>query len=552
MKCDRQFGETNCVGDGEWVGGIHPRSFNNERLVFRCCRNSLMETSKFQKVLDLTANDEFKNGGDVYSMGKLIGFDYISNVIKFDADQGTMYEVYVNRIFCKKSLDNVKVFKSNILPVHSISNTEDAFVETTKDENLARKYVHDHNPKVYQVPLIETQDVNTIAELQNNNILPQETSAVAEQQNNGISDEASSGACSTCTGIQVVTGTQLGTDLPLTQTTGLDASGCSIITVTCSSANPNEPISLNWAAQGINAGTTIGIGSVTETLSCNNNGQLILNEQNAGIVEQAVCVSRELLEFFGNKYFFLPPPPPPPLQPLPPPVQPIQPAQYYPVATDGGSLLNYLCFSADTLVKTIEGTKKRMDELNINDWILSGSSENGEIGYSKVMSWIHRKPNFMAEFIKFTLANGKYLKISNKHYIYKGNCENDEIATSPKKFQVVFAENVSIHDCLYTLNSKNELIETRISSIEMVQEKGIYAPLTETGTIIVNNIFASCYSNVDAKYLHYSLPSFTEVVKNVFSFFHLGHMSSSSSFSKEYDLIPGFKFMVQILKEILL
>uniref|UniRef100_A0A914P9E5 Hint domain-containing protein n=1 Tax=Panagrolaimus davidi TaxID=227884 RepID=A0A914P9E5_9BILA len=251
-------------------------------------------------------------------------------------------------------------------------------------------------------------------------------------------------------------------------------------------------------------------------------------------------------------YQIVPPPvPPPPPQPVPPPAQPVPPSSYYPVA-GGGSLLNYLCFSADTHVTTLDGTKKRMDDLKINDWILSGNSENGNIGFSKVSSWIHKKPNLKAEFIKFSLKNGQHLKITKMHYIFKGNCKSKK--GSFENLQMVFAQNVSIHDCLYTLNSKNELIETRILSIEMVEEKGIYAPLTETGTIIVNDIFASCYSNVDAKHLQFSLPSFTEFVKYISSFFNSGHISSSpflKSFSNEYDLMPGFKFLANILKDVL-
>uniref|UniRef100_A0A914P5A4 Hint domain-containing protein n=1 Tax=Panagrolaimus davidi TaxID=227884 RepID=A0A914P5A4_9BILA len=244
-----------------------------------------------------------------------------------------------------------------------------------------------------------------------------------------------------------------------------------------------------------------------------------------------------------------PPPSPPPPQPVPPPVQPVPPSSYYPVA-GGGSLLNYLCFSADTLVTTLDGTKKPMDDLKINDWILSGNSENGNLGFSKVSAWIHKKPNLKAEFIKFCLKNGQHLKITKMHYIFKGNCKSKK--GSFENLQMVFAQNVSIHDCLYTINSKNELIETRISSIEKVQEKGIYAPLTETGTIIVNDIFASC--NVDAKHLQFSLPSFTEFVKYISSFFYSRQISSSpflKSFSIEYDLMPGFKFFATILKDVL-
>uniref|UniRef100_A0A914PRL9 Ig-like domain-containing protein n=1 Tax=Panagrolaimus davidi TaxID=227884 RepID=A0A914PRL9_9BILA len=250
-----------------------------------------MKNAKFHQVFDLATNDEFRNGGDVYAQGKLIIFDYISNIIKFEADQGTLYEVFVNRIFCKKSATTGTVEQHQ----KRISNTADIFIKAVNDESPAKKYLADQKSKLFQVPLIETQNVNNVNELQNfninNEIQPQEPGAVAQQPNFGDGGAGGAGACSTCTSVQVVTGTQLGIDLPITQTAALDTSGCTVITVTCSSANPNEPITLHWSGDGVNRGRTIGTGSVTEILSCTNAGQLLLNEQSAGIVDQAACVS---------------------------------------------------------------------------------------------------------------------------------------------------------------------------------------------------------------------------------------------------------------------
>uniref|UniRef100_A0A914PE59 Hint domain-containing protein n=1 Tax=Panagrolaimus davidi TaxID=227884 RepID=A0A914PE59_9BILA len=78
------------------------------------------------------------------------------------------------------------------------------------------------------------------------------------------------------------------------------------------------------------------------------------------------------------------------------------------------------CFSSDTIVKLLDGNEKRMNELELGDWVLSAGDKR--MGYNKVISWLHRMPNLTEEFLKITLENGKAIKITKKHFIYKIDC----------------------------------------------------------------------------------------------------------------------------------
>uniref|UniRef100_A0AC35FUP6 Hint domain-containing protein n=1 Tax=Panagrolaimus sp. PS1159 TaxID=55785 RepID=A0AC35FUP6_9BILA len=214
---------------------------------------------------------------------------------------------------------------------------------------------------------------------------------------------------------------------------------------------------------------------------------------------------------------------------------------YYPVGSSGFALGggDALCFTADTIVTTMNGQKKRMDELSVNDWVLSAGEK--AVGYSKVNSWAHRKPNFMAEFIKFTLKNGKELKMTKKHYIYKSDCSNygSMISVEEASKEMVYAENVSISDCLFIVQRNTKIIESRILKIEKIQERGIYSPMTNNGNIIVNDIFASCYNIVKNEKLQSSLPSFSAKIKQILSTLYYQILSNDYNISKtEVDLIP--------------
>uniref|UniRef100_A0AC34FM37 Uncharacterized protein n=1 Tax=Panagrolaimus sp. ES5 TaxID=591445 RepID=A0AC34FM37_9BILA len=230
---------------------------------------------------------------------------------------------------------------------------------------------------------------------------------------------------------------------------------------------------------------------------------------------------------------------------------------YYPVQT-APSIFRFLCFSGDTTVTTLNGKEKRLDELEINEWVLS-SGGNVAVGYSKVNSWLHRMPKVEAEFIKFILEDGKELKITNKHFIYRGDCsqKNASVAINVALKDMVYAEDVKSTDCLFVKNGL-ELVETKISKIETVKEIGIYAPMTESGNIIVNDILASCYNIEKSSRIQSTLS--TLVNENNYWWSLLNDLVFGNSFSadnennndeNEIDLIPGIHSLISIVKHIL-
>ena len=218
-------------------------------------------------------------------------------------------------------------------------------------------------------------------------------------------------------------------------------------------------------------------------------------------------------------------------------------SSYYPVS---GYSNGFFCFSADTLVRLASGGVKRMDELTINDWVLSANSE--KLVYSKVDSWIHRMPEVNAEFIKFTLEDGKTLKITNKHFIYRGDCSNAGNYTDLKtaSSDMVYAEDVTESDCLF-VNKNNRMVETRIAQIDYVREKGIYAPMTSNTNIMVNDIHASCFNIIKNKEMQSSLALHLKwwASSMIGEFF-----GGNSEEANEIELIPGMQTLVQILTHI--
>lgn len=160
-------------------------------------------------------------------------------------------------------------------------------------------------------------------------------------------------------------------------------------------------------------------------------------------------------------------------------------------AGGGGSSL--YCFTADTMVTLANGEQKRMDEIKINDWVMSANRSNAI--YSPVESWVHRMPEQDAEFLHIHLDGGKNLKITDKHFIYKTQCTKENVALGYYEVNMksVYAEKVNVGDCLY-VHQDGAFVQKKVVKIEKIQERGIYAPMTANGDIIVNDVFASCYN----------------------------------------------------------
>uniref|UniRef100_A0A914C738 Uncharacterized protein n=1 Tax=Acrobeloides nanus TaxID=290746 RepID=A0A914C738_9BILA len=193
----------------------------------------------------------------------------------------------------------------------------------------------------------------------------------------------------------------------------------------------------------------------------------------------------------------------------PPQSAPAQSAGYYPAATGGAGLF---CFSGDTEVIMNDGETKRMDELKVGDWIMSVDNSN-KLVYSRVKSWIHKLPQQQADFLKLTLSDETTLKITPQHLIYKTDCiaVGQRVKRSEFNKTAIASDELRVGDCLYTsVQHSGQFIQNRIENIEIVKETGVYAPLTTTGNIVVNDVLASCYSVADHSTLQINFAKFIE------------------------------------------
>lgn len=148
------------------------------------------------------------------------------------------------------------------------------------------------------------------------------------------------------------------------------------------------------------------------------------------------------------------------------------------------------CFPGDSLVTTSTGQKKKLSQLQIGEKVLSRNAKTNKLVYSEVILFLDYDPLQKRQFLIISLASGRTLTVTSTHLVLKKHSE---------VVQTVFAGNIQIGDVLLVSDSNNSIQEDSVIKISGVVRTGVYAPLTEAGTIVVNEVVVSCYATIDSQ-----------------------------------------------------
>lgn len=134
-----------------------------------------------------------------------------------------------------------------------------------------------------------------------------------------------------------------------------------------------------------------------------------------------------------------------------------------------------LCFSGVTTVQTPSGMVP-MSELQVGDSVL-GAAGN----YEPVLAWAHKQVAQKAEFLQFN----NELEMTAAHLVFV------EGTNHPAR-----ADSIKVGDVLQGMT---------VNKISKVTRKGVYTPLTPSGTVVVNGVTSSSYVSLQENTDHVQL-----------------------------------------------
>jgi hypothetical protein len=128
------------------------------------------------------------------------------------------------------------------------------------------------------------------------------------------------------------------------------------------------------------------------------------------------------------------------------------------------------CFSSNNMVDVLGKGIVSLDRLEIGDYVRSRDDH-----FSRVYSFSHIDRRKAANFLQIYLSGlPSPLEISPKHMVFV-------------KDKAVRAESVNVGDWMGNYE---------VQMIKSIKLRGVYAPVTESGEILVNGILASCYVSI--------------------------------------------------------
>jgi len=147
------------------------------------------------------------------------------------------------------------------------------------------------------------------------------------------------------------------------------------------------------------------------------------------------------------------------------------------------------CFPGEATVLLHDNTLRRMADLKSGD-VVATVNERGELVYSDVYAFAVRQVDGDYHYHRLYTMDGTYLELSSTHHVYVRSSNNTANQLTLKK-----ASDVRIGEYLHVLegDGQRKMRSIQIVGIDLTERKGAYAPLTKTGTIMVNGVAASCY-----------------------------------------------------------
>ncbi|CAF0793348.1 unnamed protein product [Didymodactylos carnosus] len=151
------------------------------------------------------------------------------------------------------------------------------------------------------------------------------------------------------------------------------------------------------------------------------------------------------------------------------------------------------CFSLDSKVLLANGQEKLISQLKQGDAVYAFDDTNQNVITTEIIGMLDNEPEKFGLLKLLTTSSGRQLSLSSSHLI------------PTKSDGYLMAKNLQLDMKIYVVTSDKQLTVETIVNITDIWKQGYAAPLTQSGTIIVNNVAASCYATIKSHQLAHAV-----------------------------------------------
>lgn len=142
------------------------------------------------------------------------------------------------------------------------------------------------------------------------------------------------------------------------------------------------------------------------------------------------------------------------------------------------------CFPADSMLQTDRGHVP-MEDIRVGDMVKTLDEKN-QLVDTPIISFLDRRTQHRGRYLAITTERNQKITLSENHIIFAKIYGQADILSK-------LAKDVSIDDFLVDGEGRFAKVER----IDVQVLDGAYVPLTASGTLLVDGILASCYTNAE-------------------------------------------------------
>ncbi|KAF6206421.1 hypothetical protein GE061_017654, partial [Apolygus lucorum] len=199
------------------------------------------------------------------------------------------------------------------------------------------------------------------------------------------------------------------------------------------------------------------------------------------------------------------------------------------------------CFTNEGTVTVESGGRKKLSDVRLGDRVLSYDTGSDKLVYSEVIMFLDRDTTDRKQFLRLGLSGGQVLTVTPQHLVMRNKPNGTD-----QDVEAVFAAHLNPSDQLLVAESNGtKLVRRTLLSSELVLDTGVIAPLTSVGTIVVDDVVASCYAVIESQSIAHFAFAPLRAIKSVeaglgaVGRFFASPFSSSTSLSSPTNATSG-------------
>ncbi|CAB1418608.1 unnamed protein product [Pleuronectes platessa] len=160
------------------------------------------------------------------------------------------------------------------------------------------------------------------------------------------------------------------------------------------------------------------------------------------------------------------------------------------------------CFPGSSTVTLQDGTTKPVKALQTGDRVLAADA-HGQPVYTDFIMFIDQDSTTRRLFYVIETDSGQKIALTAAHLLFVGPSNSTERAH--RRMSAVFASQVRPGHTVFVLDAER-LQPVTVTRIYTQEHEGSFAPVTAQGTVVVDQVLASCYAVIqDHELAHWAL-----------------------------------------------